>query len=91
MEISMLSFLNRFAGSVFSLIKTVLIISVIISFLNIINQHFPFLPEEKTEHSLFYKPLSGIIPWLFPKIKKVNKSDMNTNEVIVYSGNTIHN
>jgi membrane protein required for colicin V production len=91
MEISMLSFLNRLAGSVFSLVKSILIISVIISFLNMINQHFTFIPKEKTEKSFFYKPLSGVIPWLFPRIKNFNKKEKKTNEVIVYSGNTIHN
>lgn len=91
MEISMLSFLNRLAGSIFSLLKTILIISLIISFLNMIDQHLPFLPRQKTESSLFYKPLSAIIPWLFPQIKKFSKSDNKSNEVIVYSGNTIHN
>jgi len=91
MEISMLSFLNRLAGSVFSLIKSVLIIGVIISFLNIIDQHFPFLPKEKTESSLFYKPLSGIIPWLYPQINKIRKNNGKAEEVIVYSGNSVHN
>ncbi len=90
-EVSMLSFLNRLAGSIFSLLKTILIISLIISFLNMIDQHFPFMPRQKTENSLFYKPLSGIIPWLFPQIRNINKSNKKPNEVIVYSGNTIHN
>ena len=61
-----LGFVNRAFGAVFSVIKVAFIISIVLVIINNANKKYAFLPEEKTEGSLLYKPLSNFAPYLFP-------------------------
>jgi membrane protein required for colicin V production len=63
-----LGFVNRLLGIAFGLIKAVLILSVIFVVLNAIDARRPFLPNERIETSMLYKPISDIAPALFPII-----------------------
>jgi membrane protein required for colicin V production len=63
-----LGFVNKLLGIGFGLLKSMLILSVAFVILNAIDSHKPFLPKEKIEKSLFYNPVSDIIPALFPII-----------------------
>ncbi|HEX2976419.1 MAG TPA: CvpA family protein [Bacteroidales bacterium] len=63
-----LGFINRLLGIAFSLIKTVLILSVFFVVLNVIDSKRPFLPHDKIEQSIFYNPISDIAPAIFPII-----------------------
>jgi len=63
-----LSFVNKLLGILFSLIKSVLILSVIFVVLNSIDSRRPFLPKDKIEESMFYNPISDIAPAIFPII-----------------------
>jgi membrane protein required for colicin V production len=61
-----LGFLNRLAGALFSMTKFAFIISVILVVLNGIHAKYSFLPEEKIDQSLMYRPLSKFAPGIFP-------------------------
>ncbi len=66
-----LGFLNRLLGMVFGAVKNILILSVIFSVLNAIDARRHFLPES-VEGSKFYKPISDIVPSIFPVIGEGN-------------------
>ena len=61
-----LGFIDRISGLVFGVLKMTFIISIILVILNNFNKKFSFLPEEKLEGSVLYKPLSNFAPYLFP-------------------------
>lgn len=63
-----LGFVNRLLGIAFGLLKSVLIMSVIFSVMNAVNERKQFLPEDKVQSSWFYNPISDIAPALFPII-----------------------
>jgi membrane protein required for colicin V production len=83
LKITMLSFLNRLAGALFSGIKAIFILAVLVTLLNSINQRIQFLPAEKTGKSIFYKPLSNIIPLLFPRFFNKTEQPVKTEEIVV--------
>jgi membrane protein required for colicin V production len=66
-----LGFLNRLLGMVFGAIKNILILSVIFSVLNAIDARHHFLPKS-VEESKLYKPVSDIVPAIFPVIGEGN-------------------
>ena len=85
-KITTLSFLNRVAGALFSGIKAVFIVAVLVTMLNVMDQKFHILPAGKMEKSVFYKPLSKIIPSLFPRIfnkQKGNELPVPEEQIIV--------
>lgn len=61
-----LGFVNRILGLTFSVIKIAFIISIVLVIINNANAKYNFLPKEKVENSLLYKPLSNFAPYLFP-------------------------
>lgn len=63
-----LGFINRILGIAFGLIKSVLIMSVVFAVLNAINERRPFLSKKITEESIFFNPISDIVPSIFPII-----------------------
>jgi membrane protein required for colicin V production len=67
-----IGFLNRILGMVFGLIKSVLILSVFFTILNVLDVRHPFLPKTKIEESKFYMPISDIVPAIFPVIGQGN-------------------
>jgi membrane protein required for colicin V production len=83
LKITMLSFLNRLTGALFAGIKTIFILAVLITFVNIVNQRVHFFSAEKTEKSVFYKPLSNLIPLLFPRFFHNPEQPVKTEEIVV--------
>jgi membrane protein required for colicin V production len=67
-----LGFLNRILGMVFGVIKSVLILSVFFTVLNVIDAKHPFLPKKTIESSRFYTPIADIVPAIFPVIGQGN-------------------
>jgi membrane protein required for colicin V production len=68
MEAVSLGFFNKLLGTVFGLLKSVLIMSIILVVLNAIDARRPFLPKETIERSKLYNPVSDIAPAIFPII-----------------------
>ena len=64
-----LGFLNKILGSGFSILKSILILSVVIFILNTIDSHRKILPQEKIAESRLYAPIGEIAPTLFPIIR----------------------
>ena len=51
-------------GAVFGILKTAFILSILIFLLNSLNEKAHFLPEEKMEGSILYKPVERFFPFL---------------------------
>jgi membrane protein required for colicin V production len=69
-----LGFINKLLGIGFGFLKSILILSIVFVVLNAIDEREPFLPQEKIEQSLLYKPISDIAPAIFPIIGEANFS-----------------
>ena len=67
---TVIGIVNRIAGLVFSLLKTILLISVVLVFID----RLPLIPQLQKEKSLLYKPLVSIAPALFPALR-LNSSE----------------
>lgn len=65
-----LGWLVKILGAFFGLLKALIIVSVVLVFLNTVNERAQFLPPDKIEESKLYKPVSKIAPALFPFIVK---------------------
>lgn len=79
-----LGFINRLFGIVFGVIKTAFILSIVLVILNTIDRKTHFLPEDKIEESLLYKPISAFAPLIFRDLnfesikgfrEKINEED----------------
>ena len=66
-----LNLINKIGGSVFSIVKYMLIISVIISVFAYFHADKLVFSPENQEKSLLYKPVEKIAPLLIPKLKKL--------------------
>ncbi|RKE03339.1 CvpA family protein [Marinifilum flexuosum] len=60
-----LGMINRLLGAVFGLIKGILILSILVYFVNFLDQKFDFISKEKKEESLFYKPMVQVSETIF--------------------------
>ena len=61
-----LGFVNKILGAFVSIIKTVLILSIIFLLIGKINHSLRILPDDFGEKSLLYKPIEKLAPRLFP-------------------------
>ena len=75
-----LNFINRLAGAVFSGLKTLLILSFVLFFVESIDQNIKLIPQQKKNDSLFYYPLSGVAFDLLPKITNSSYFEFLQNE-----------
>ncbi|HUW05451.1 MAG TPA: CvpA family protein [Williamwhitmania sp.] len=66
LETASLGIINRLAGSIFAILKTALIISVILWGVNFIDTKVRFLPDDAVNKSILYKPLSLLAPAVLP-------------------------
>lgn len=67
-DITSLGFLNKILGSVFAVLKSAIILSVIFLFFDKFNKTIPFVSEKTLEESVLYNTVRVIVPTLFPKI-----------------------
>jgi membrane protein required for colicin V production len=78
-----LGFLNKILGAVFSVFKSILILSVVIFILETIDGRRHFMPEGKIAESRLYEPIRDIAPMLFPIIRdgllKEGNEPVNSN------------
>ncbi len=82
-----LDFVNRILGLMFSIIKVAFIISIILVILNTIDYRTNFLPKNKVNKSLLYRPLSALAPMIFPYFKmeyeKIKRDQKTIDEIVV--------
>lgn len=64
-----LGFVNRLFGAIFNITKFALIISALLVVINRANEYHSFIPKQKAEQSILYKPLSKFAPAIFPYLR----------------------
>jgi membrane protein required for colicin V production len=81
-----LGWLNKFAGACFSVLKTVLALSIVIGLFQKINVNNYIASKKTLDNSIFYNPIREIANFVFPsleklyydgveKVKTINKTD----------------
>jgi membrane protein required for colicin V production len=68
-EAALLGFINRLAGLVFGILKSMLVLSVILVVFDRINSDVTIIHEDKIENSRLYKPIRNLAPSIFPFIE----------------------
>jgi membrane protein required for colicin V production len=67
-DITSLGFLNKILGSVFAMLKSAIILSVIFIFFDKFNKTIPFVDKKTLDESILYNSVKSIVPTLFPAI-----------------------
>lgn len=75
LKIVALGLVNRILGLLFGFLKYALILSVLVYFFKIANQHFGLVKVEKLENSLLYEPIQWISKPLLPLWEEYVKSN----------------
>ena len=65
-----LGWLNKLGGAVFSLLKTILMLSVVISLFQKININHILVKEETLNTSIFYNPIQAVSKFMYPSLEK---------------------
>ena len=65
-----LGWLNKLGGAVFSLLKTVLMLSVVITLFQKININHMLVKEETLNSSVFYHPIQEVSKFMYPSLEK---------------------
>ena len=64
-----LGWLNKLLGGVFGGFKFIIILSIIITAVEIVNQKAQLISSETIEKSILYKPLEGVLSFVMPYLK----------------------
>ena len=65
-----LGWLNKLGGAVFSMLKTILMLSVLISLFQKININNMLVKEETLNKSVFYNPIQEVATFMYPSLEK---------------------
>ena len=65
-----LGWINKLAGAAFSLIKTILALSIIILLFEKINVNNMMAEQETLDNSMFYNPIKKVSEFIYPKIEE---------------------
>jgi membrane protein required for colicin V production len=65
-----LGWLNKLGGAVFSLLKTILMLSVVISLFQKININYMLIKEDTLNASVFYNPIQEVSTFMYPSLEK---------------------
>lgn len=68
-DFAFLGWINKFAGVIFSLLKTILALSVVLFIFEKININNMLLSKETQENSIFYNPIQNISKAIYPTIE----------------------
>ena len=77
LRLASLGFANRLAGSIFSLLKTALVLSFLLFLFHQFDSTFSFLSAETKESSLLYQPIRKIAPNVLPVIKSLELPNLD--------------
>lgn len=69
-ELAYLGWINRLAGAAFSVLKTILTLSIVIFIFEKINVNNALVDEETLETSFFYNPTKKIAVFVYPQIEE---------------------
>ncbi len=70
-KVVMLNFFNRLAGMAFGIIKYAFLISLLLIFINYLDQHFDILSAQAREGSFLYPVIEGFAPWVLPPKEQI--------------------
>jgi membrane protein required for colicin V production len=80
-KVAMMGFINRILGILFSVLKIVFALSVILILAGNLNKALHFLPEKHINNSLLYTPIEKFASAIFPYLKTgFNKAQTQWNE-----------
>lgn len=65
-----LGWLNKLGGAVFSVLKTILMLSVVIGLFQKININHMLVKEETLNNSVFYNPIQEVSKFMYPSLEK---------------------
>lgn len=71
-DIILLGFLNKLAGSVFGIIKAAFILSVLIFIINYFDENRTVITNKSRNSSILYEPVSSFAPTIIPKLNLEN-------------------
>jgi membrane protein required for colicin V production len=79
-DFTYLGWINKLAGAIFSTLKTILLLSILILLFEKVNINNTLVKQETLDESIFYNPTKEISAFLYPKIeewyeKQGNKTD----------------
>ena len=82
-----LGWLNKLAGAGFSVLKTVLALSVVFGLFQKININYLLVQKKTLDKSMFYNPIQQVATYVFPSLEKlfydgvdkIKKMDQQTN------------
>lgn len=79
-----LGFLNKLAGGLFGFVKTALVLSVIIYFINVFDHDSRLLKPDVKENSRLYPHIESIVPMLLPMLdmKEYDEKDIGNTDII---------
>ncbi len=71
LKVSLLGWLDRSLGVLFSLIKSGIIISILIVAAEALDKSWKFLPDKEISESVLYTPLKNTATSIFPYVKRL--------------------
>ncbi|MCR9181486.1 MAG: CvpA family protein [Flavobacteriaceae bacterium] len=80
LDLVALGLVNKLLGGLFGVLKTAFFLSVLILFINAIENELSFMDEEKKDASLLYKPVASLAPMVLPKLIKELNEYVNEEE-----------
>ena len=84
-----LGWLNKLGGAVFSVLKTVLMLSVVISLFQKININNMLAKEETLNNSVFYNPIQEVSKFMYPSLEKwYNEFKVKTKDDLIPKNET---
>jgi membrane protein required for colicin V production len=83
-ETAHLSFINKLAGALFNVLKVVVIAGVILVLIDRIDNRVKILPKNAREGSFFYKPVTGLVRLIFPRLDDHRQSS-GSGEFVVWN------
>ena len=97
LSLAYLGWLNKLGGAVFSLLKTILMLSVVISLFQKININHIIVKEETLNNSIFYNPIQEVSKFMYPSLEKwydefkEQSKEKPEDEVVLDSTSVIEN
>ena len=80
-KIAMMGLINKILGVLFSVLKVVFALSIILMLVGNLNKSLNFLPKTQTDNSLLYNPIQRFAPAMFPYLKNgFEKAQKQWNE-----------
>lgn len=77
-DFAFLGWINKLAGALFSMIKTILALSIAILIFEKINLNHIITYQETIDDSMFYNPIKKVSEFVYPKVEEWYESIQNT-------------